>query len=89
MVVLSVKLPDVPVIVTAAVPVVAVALVVRVSVEVLVAGFALNAAVTPLGRPEAERVTLPLNPFAGMIVIVHVLLPDCVTLTVLGLAERL
>jgi hypothetical protein len=87
MVVLCVKLPDVPVIVTVAAPVDAVALAVKVSMEVLVAGFTLNAAVTPLGRPEAERVTLPLNPFEGLIVIMLVLWPACATPTVLGLVE--
>lgn len=75
-------------IVSVAVPVAAVALAVNVRVEVLVAGFALNPAVTPLGRPEAERVTLPSNPFAGATVMVLVVWPACVTLTVFGLAER-
>ncbi len=68
-VVVCVKLPDTPVTVTVAVPVVAVALAVSVSVLVLVAGLGVNAAVTPLGRPDAERVTLPLKPFAGVMVI--------------------
>lgn len=63
--------PEVPVIVTVTVPVVAVLLAVRVRVLVLVAGFVPNAAVTPVGRPEAARVTLPVNP------------PDAATLTVL------
>ena len=61
-VVVRVKLPDVPVIVTVTVPVAAVALAVRVSVPLVVAGFGLNAAVTPLGKPEAETVTFPLKP---------------------------
>ena len=71
-VVVSVRVPDVPVIVTVAVPVAAVALAVRVSVLLLVAGLGLNAAVTPLGKPDAERVTLPLKPFNGVMVIVLV-----------------
>ena len=71
-VVVSVKLPDVPVIVTVAVPVAAVALAVKVSVLVDVAGFGLNAAVTPLGKPDAVRVTFPLKPFDGVMVIVLV-----------------
>src|ERR1019366_6476344 len=66
------KLPDVPVIVTVAVPVAAVTLAVRVSVLLLVAGLGLNAAVTPLGRPDAKRVTLPLKPFDGVMLIVLV-----------------
>jgi hypothetical protein len=68
-VVVSVRLPDVPVIVSVAVPVAAVALAVNVSVLLLVAGLGLNAAVTPLGKPDAERVTLPLKPFAGVMLI--------------------
>ena len=67
-VVLLVNVPDVPVMVTVTVPVAAVALAVRVSVLELVAGFGLKFVVTPLGRPEADRLTLPLNPFNGVMV---------------------
>jgi hypothetical protein len=88
-VVVRVRLPDVPVIVTVAVPVTAVALAVKVSVLLLVAGLVLNAAVTPLGRLAAESVTLPLNPFAGVMPIVLVPLLPCVIVTALGEAERL
>jgi hypothetical protein len=63
------RLPDVPVIVTVAVPVAAVELAVRVRVLLLEAGSGLNAAVTPLGSPDAESVTLPAKPFNGVIVI--------------------
>jgi hypothetical protein len=77
-------LPEVPVIVTVAVPVVAVSLAVNVSVLVPVAGFGLNAAVTPVGRPAAENVTLPLNPFKGVIVIVLVAVLPSTTVTVAG-----
>ena len=52
-VVVATRLPEVPVMVTVAVPVVAVALAVRVSTLVPVVGFVPNAAVTPLGRPDA------------------------------------
>lgn len=69
------KLPEVPVTVTVTVPVAAVLLAVKVTVLVLVAGFGLKAAVTPLGKPEADRLTLPLNPPDGVIVIVLVPLP--------------
>jgi len=62
-VVVCVKLPDVPVIVTVAAPVVAVALAVNVKVLDVVAGFGLKAAVTPVGKPDAAMVTLPLKPF--------------------------
>ena len=71
-VVVAVKLPEVPVIVTVAVPAGADALAVRVSVLLLVAGLGLNAAVTPVGTPEAVSVTFPAKPFAGVMVIVLV-----------------
>ena len=89
MVVLCVKLPDVPVMVTVTVPVVAVALAVSVNVLVAVAGFALNDAVTPLGRPDADKLTLPLKPFCGLTEIVLIPLVPCVIVKLLGDAERL
>lgn len=59
-----------------AVPVVAVLLAVSVSVLVVVAEAGLNEAVTPLGRPDADRPTLPVKPFSGVTVTVSVpLLP--------------
>jgi hypothetical protein len=82
--VVAVKLPDVPVMVTVAVPVAAVPFAVRVSVLVEVAGFVLNAAVTPLGRPEAARVTLPENPPKSLTVIVLVPLLPWVMVKLLG-----
>jgi hypothetical protein len=76
MVVVCVKLPLVPVTVTVAVPVVAVLLAVSVSVLVLVVLEGLNEAVTPLGKPEADKLTLPVKPLSGLTVIVLVpLLP--------------
>jgi hypothetical protein len=87
MVALWLELPEVPVIVTVVVPVVAVASAENVSVEVLLAGFALNAAVTPLGNPDAESVTLPSNPFAGVIVIVLAASAPCTALNLPGAAE--
>ena len=60
-------LPEVPVMVSVLVPTAAELLAVRVSVLALVAGFGENAAVTPEGRPETERLTLPLNPYSGKI----------------------
>jgi len=83
-----VRLPDVPVMVTILVPVVAVPLAVRVKVLEEVAGFGLKDAMTPLGRPDADRFTLPLNPFCGVTVIVLMPLAPCVTLTLPGEAER-
>ena len=69
-VVVCVMLPDTPVMVIVAVPRVALAPAVRVSVLVEVVGFGLNPAVTPLGKPDALRVTLSLNPFEGTTVMV-------------------
>ena len=84
----SLKLPDVPVIVTVAAPVVAVALAVKVKVLVEVAGFVPKAAVTPVGNPDAEKVTFPVKPFAGVIVSVLVLVVPCTMATLLGLADK-
>ena len=81
-------MPEVPVTVTVEVPATAVVLAVNVSVLVLVAGFGLNDGVTPVGRPDAVRFTLPVNPFVGVTVIV--LVPLAPAATVGGLvAERL
>ena len=59
---LWVRLPDVPVMVSVAVPGAAVVLAVSVNTLEVAAGFGLNAAVTPLGRPDTEKVTLLLKP---------------------------
>jgi len=82
------KLPDVPVIVTVAVPVVAALLAVSVSVLAVVELLGLNVAVTPPGRPEADKLTLPLKPFCGVTVIVLAPLAPCVTVKLPGDAER-
>ncbi len=82
-----VKLPEVPVMVTVTAPVVAVLLAVSVKVLVAVAGFGLKDAVTPLGKPEADKLTLPLKPFCGVTVIVLVPLAPCVMVKLLGEAE--
>jgi hypothetical protein len=60
--------PEIPVIVTAYCPSAAVLLAVNVRVLLypLVMGFGENDAVTPLGKPATERVTLPLNPFTEL-----------------------
>lgn len=67
-----VKLPAVPVMVTVAAPVVAVAVAVSVSVLVPVVLVGLKDAVTPAGKPAADRLTLPLNPLSGLTVMVLV-----------------
>jgi len=87
MVVVAVKLPEVPVIVTIAAPVVAEEDAVSVRTLLPVVGLVPNAAVTPLGKPEAARVTLPLNPPTSVTVIVLVPLLPCVTVKLLGEAE--
>jgi len=71
-VVVVVRLPEVPLMVTVAVPVLAVVLAVSVSTLLPVVGFVPNAAVMPLGNPEAASVTLPLNPFRPVTVMVEV-----------------
>ena len=57
------KLPEVPVMVTGNVPVVAVLLAVNIKVldPAVLAG--LKEAVTPLGKLDADKLTLPLKPF--------------------------
>lgn len=71
-------------------PVAAPPLAVSVSVLEEVAGFVLNAAVTPLGTPPvADKLTLLPKPFVGLIVIVLVPLFPWVIVTLDGDAERL
>jgi hypothetical protein len=79
MVVVAVVLPEVPVTVTVAGPVVAVELAVSVSTLELAEEAGLNEAVTPLGRPDAVNVTLPVNPSTSPTVMVSVALLPCVT----------
>lgn len=88
MVVVLVSVPEVPVIVTVTVPVVAVLLAERVKALVLVVVAGLNEGVTPLGRPEADRLTLPLKPLSGFTVIVLVPVAPCVMVRLIGDAER-
>jgi len=83
-VVVLVRLPEIPVIVTVAVPVAAVPLAVRVKVLLVAVLVGLNDAVTPLGRPVADKLTPPLKPFKGVTVIVLVPAPPCTMLKLLG-----
>lgn len=83
-----VKLPEVPLIVTGNVPTTAVPAAVRVRVLVVAVGLGLNEAVTPAGRPEADKVTLPLKPNWGVIVMVFVLTAPCVIVMLLKEVER-
>jgi hypothetical protein len=79
MVVLAFVLPETPLMVTVEVPVAAVLLAVKVTTLLPVVGLVPKAAVTPLGRPEAESVTLPLNPSTSVTEMVSVALLPCVT----------
>ena len=61
-VVVLVKPPDMPVTVTVAAPIAAVLVAVSVNVLVFAVLVGLKAAVTPLGRPDTDKLTLPLKP---------------------------
>ena len=61
--IVALRLPEVPIIVTVAVPGAALPLVVKVIVLVLVAGLGVKAAVTPEGRFAVEKFTFPVNPY--------------------------
>jgi hypothetical protein len=82
-----VKLPEVPLIVTVTVPVAAVLLAATVNVLVPTVLAGLNDAVTPLGRPDTDKLTLPLNPFCGLTVTVLVPLAPWVIARLLGVAD--
>jgi len=87
-VVVFVKLPDEPVTVSVNVPVVAVLLAVKVSVLLLAVLLGLNDAVTPLGRPDADKLTLLLKPFCGVTVMVLVPVVPWTIFRLFGDAER-
>jgi hypothetical protein len=72
MVVVAAVVPEVPVIIAVKFPTVAVALAVQVITLVVVAGLVLKVQVTPEGRLETARVTLPVNPPTSVIVMVSV-----------------
>ena len=75
----AVNVPEVPLILTVVVPVAAALLAVNVSTLEPVAGLVPKLAVTPLGKPVAVSVTLPVKPFAGVTVTVSVAVVPCVT----------
>jgi hypothetical protein len=87
-VVVLIKPPDMPVTVTVAVPVAAVLLAVSVNVLVLAVLVGLNDDVTPLGRPDADKLTLPVKPFCGVTVMVLAPLAPCTIVKLFGDAER-
>lgn len=86
-VVWRVKLLDVPLTERVTVPIAAAPLTVSVNTLVLAVLGGLNDAVTPLGRPDADKLTFPVKPFSGVTVIVVVPLAPCVTDKLLGEAE--
>ena len=69
-VVVLVKLPEEPLTVTEAATGIAVLDTDNVRTLLVVAGFDPKTALTPFGKPDAFRVTLPLNPFRGLMVMV-------------------
>jgi hypothetical protein len=87
-VVCFVRVPEVPVIEMLADPMAAMLLAVSVNTLVLAVVLGLKDAVTPLGRPEAAKLTFPVKPFSGVTVIVVVPLAPCVIVTLVGEAER-
>jgi hypothetical protein len=80
--------PPVPVTVMVEVPAVAVEATVKVSVELPEPGAAmdagLNAAVTPVGRPDADNATAELNPPETVVVSVEVPVAPCAMETDVG-----
>ncbi len=89
MVVVAVRLPEVPVMVTVAVPAVAELLAVSDRTLDVVVLVGLNDAVTPLGKPDAARLTLPVNPFWSVTVMVLVPPePPGLIVKLLGAADR-
>jgi hypothetical protein len=64
-VVVAVRSPEVPVMVSVLVPTPAVLLTVRFSTLIPLVGLGEKLAVTPLGKPDTVKFTLPLNPYWG------------------------
>ena len=87
MIVVLERLPDAPVMVIVAAPDVAVSLAVSVNVLVLAVLLGLKDAATPLGVPDADKLTLPMKPFWGVTVIVLAPLAPCAIVKVFGDAE--
>src|SRR5436305_5811864 len=82
-----VKPSEEPVTVTTTVPVAAVGFAVRVSALVVVVLLGMNEAVTPLGRPEADKLIVPWKPPCSATVTVLAALEHCGTVNPVGAAE--
>ena len=80
--------PDAPETVTVTVPVAAVLLAASVNVLVFAVLLGLNDAVTPLGKPDADKLTLLLKPLCCVTVMVLVPFVPWTTLRLLGEAKR-
>lgn len=83
--------PELPVMVIGKFPVVAELLAASVRRLLPVAGLVPKVAVTPLGNPDADRFTLPVNPPRSVTLMVSVVLLPCVTdaLPVVGASVKL
>ena len=86
-VVLWVRLPDIPVTVIVADAGAAELAAVSVSVLVVAVAAGLNEALTPEGKPVTDRVTVPVKPFDGLTVIVLVPLAPAAMLRLAGEAD--
>lgn len=83
----SVKLPEMPMTVMVAVPATAVPLAESVRVLVVEVLPGLKAAVTPAGRPDADKLTVPEKPPSGVKAIVLVPLVPCTSVRLPGVAD--
>jgi hypothetical protein len=81
--------PDAPETVTVTVPVAAVLLATSVKTLVPAVLLGLNDAVTPLGKPDDDKLTLALKPLCGMTAIVVVPLVPWSRVRLLGEADKL
>ena len=79
---------DVPVTLTSTVPTAATLLAANLNVLVPVALLGSKDAVTPLGKSEAVRLTLPLNPSCGITVITLLPVAPRATIKLLGDADK-
>lgn len=87
MVVWLVSVPDEPVTAKVNVPMAAVGLEMSVNALVPAVLAGLKDAVTPFGKPDIDKLTVPAKPFSGVTVIVLVPLVPCLSVMVFGEAE--
>jgi hypothetical protein len=85
----ALSVPDVPAMVIGYVPATVDAATANVTTLEVVDEAGLNVAVTPVGRPDAAKVTLPANGLTSVTVIVSVPLAPGATVRLVGEAERL